>query len=97
MTSFNGRYSVHLESCFGDPAEEEICRKFLAASLAAYNRKSRPHDRLIGYEVHKVVWDYHVSPDDPMYGRIAERYALTAGGSSSRLRQEPDKPPPNSK
>jgi len=83
LTAFNGRYSVHLESCFGEPAEKEICRKFLAASLAAYNRKSRPHDRLIGYEVHKVIWDYQVSPDDPMHGRVAERYALTAGGLAS--------------
>jgi len=83
LLSFNGRYVVHLESCFGDPAEEQICRRFLTASLAAYNRKSRPHDRLIGYEVDKVIWDYHVSPDDPMHGRIVERFALTAGGLSS--------------
>ena len=58
----------------------EICGKFLAASLPAYHRKSRPHDRLVGYEVQKVIWDYRVSPDDPMYGRVARAYTMTAGG-----------------
>jgi predicted DCC family thiol-disulfide oxidoreductase YuxK len=91
LTSFNGRYSIHLWSCFeDDPAEEEICRKFLTASLAAYNRKSPPHERLIAYEVHEVIWDHRVSPDDPMYGRVAERVTVTAGGAWSRLPHGPD-------
>jgi predicted DCC family thiol-disulfide oxidoreductase YuxK len=96
LTSFNGRYSPALEACFGNPAEKQICGKFLAASLTVYNRKSRPHDRLIGYEVDKVIWDYHVSPDDPMHGRTAERFALKAGGLSSRVPPGPDKSPTNS-
>ena len=77
LTAFNGRYSVHLESCFGNPAEKEICRKFLAASLAAYNQKSQPRRTGAGYEIHKVIWDYRVTPEDPMYGRVAERYVFT--------------------
>jgi hypothetical protein len=82
--SFNGRYTVAIEDCFGEPAEKEICGKFLTASLAAYNKKSRPQDRLTGYEVHKIVWDFHLSPNDPMHGRTAERFALTVGGASHR-------------
>jgi hypothetical protein len=89
LTSFNGRYSVHLDACFRDAVAEEICRKFLAASLVAYNRKSPPQERLIGYELQKIIWDYRVAPDDPMYGRIAERFTITASGLSSRLSQGP--------
>ncbi|PWT80818.1 MAG: hypothetical protein C5B57_11615 [Blastocatellia bacterium] len=78
---FNGRYSPAIEGCFGEPAEKEICRKFLNANLAAYNSKSRPEDQLNSYEVDKVVWDFELSPQDPLYGRIADRFTVMVNAS----------------
>jgi predicted DCC family thiol-disulfide oxidoreductase YuxK len=88
---FNARYRVAaFEDCFGEPAQKEICQKFLTASMAAYNKKSRPQDRLIGYEIDKMIWDYHVTPADPMHGHTVERFLTAVSGLS---RRSPEKIP----
>jgi predicted DCC family thiol-disulfide oxidoreductase YuxK len=77
---FNGRYRMAAyEDCFGEPAQRKICQKFLSASLAAYNRKSRASDRLTRYEIDKVIWDFHLAPDDPMHGHTVERVVSGVG------------------
>jgi predicted DCC family thiol-disulfide oxidoreductase YuxK len=75
---FNQRYRIAAyEHCFGQPAEKDVCRKFLSATMAVYNQKSAPRDRFTSLEVNKWLWDFRSSPDDPMRGRIAERYVFT--------------------
>ena len=75
---FNARYRIAAyEHCFGTPAEKDVCRKFLSATMAVYNQKSGSRDKFTGLEVEKWEWDFRASPDDPMYGRIAERYVFT--------------------
>jgi predicted DCC family thiol-disulfide oxidoreductase YuxK len=77
---FNGRYRMAAyEDCFGEPAQRQICQKFLSASLAAYNRKSRASDRLTRYEIDKVMWDFRLTPDDPMHGHTVERVVSAVG------------------
>ena len=75
---FNARYRVAAyEHCFGQPAEKDVCRKFLSATMAVYNQKSAPGDRLTSLEVNKWLWDFRSSSHDPMRGRIVERYVFT--------------------
>jgi hypothetical protein len=84
---FNSRYAQTLEGCFGEPTEKEICRKYLTANLAAYNQKVRPEDRLTGYEIDQLTWDFQAAPDDPDHGRVADRYVLSPFESSSDSRE----------
>src|SRR5262245_37455923 len=84
---FNARYMQLVEDCFGGPAEKEICRKYLTANIAAYNKRVSPEQGLVGYEIDKLTWDFHVS-DDPGHGQVADRYVLPPGESPPRSPQE---------
>jgi hypothetical protein len=82
---FDGRYSPFLSMCFGKPhrrpanphAEDiDVCRKFLMASGAAYNRKARPGGKVTQLEIQAWEWDFGSHPLDPEYGRLIDRFVV---------------------
>jgi hypothetical protein len=49
--ALDGRYSPHVEKCFGERTGDiEICTQFLRAA-AAYNKKAPPGGRVTQYEI----------------------------------------------
>ena len=82
---FDARYDPFLEMCFGRPHlrhpspvanDARMCRAFLAASGAAYNRKARPGAKVTQIEIQAWSWDFRANPTDPQYGRLADRFVL---------------------
>jgi hypothetical protein len=82
---FDARYDPFLAMCFGKPhprhsspeAEDaHVCRQFLAASGAAYNRKARPGAKVTQLEIQTWDWDFGSNPSDPEYGRMVDRFVL---------------------
>jgi len=82
---FDARYDPFLAMCFGKPhprhaspeAEDaHVCRKFLAASAAAYNRTARPGAQVTQLEIQAWDWDFGSNPSDPEYGRLVDRFVF---------------------
>jgi hypothetical protein len=82
---FDSRYEPFLAMCFGRPhprhaspeAEDaHVCRTFLAASAAAYNRRARPGAKVTQLEIQAREWDFASNPSDPEYGRWVDRFVL---------------------
>ena len=82
---FDGRYNPYLSMCFGEPyrrpasgptAPAEVCRQFLEASAAAYNRTARPGRRINQVEIQLWEWDFRSHPEDPQHGRPVDRFTL---------------------
>jgi hypothetical protein len=83
--AYDSRYEPFLAMCFGrshhrhpSPEAEDahVCRKFLAASAAAYNRRARPDARVTQLEIQAWEWDWGSTPSDPEYGRLVDRFVL---------------------
>ena len=75
--ALDARYTPHLEKCFEEwPGDVEICKKFLSAAAAAYNKKAQPGERVIQYEIKVWIWDFLSYPSDPNYGKLADRFAF---------------------
>jgi predicted DCC family thiol-disulfide oxidoreductase YuxK len=75
--ALDGRYLPHLEKCFGEqPGDVEICKKFLSAAAAAYNKKAQPGERVTQYEIQVWIWDFLSYPSDPNYGKLTDRFAF---------------------
>jgi predicted DCC family thiol-disulfide oxidoreductase YuxK len=75
--ALDGRYSPHLEKCFGEqPGDVELCKKFLSAAAAAYNKKVQPGERVTQYEIQVWLWDFCSYPFDPNYGKLTDRFAF---------------------
>jgi hypothetical protein len=82
---FDGRYNPYLSMCFGEPYRRpasgptdhaQVCRQFLEASAAAYNRTARPGRRINQVEIQVWEWDFRSHPKDPRYGRPVGRFTL---------------------
>ncbi|MFL5589090.1 MAG: DCC1-like thiol-disulfide oxidoreductase family protein [Ktedonobacteraceae bacterium] len=75
--ALDNRYSPYLEKCFGEsPGDVEICKKFLNAAAAAYNKKVQPGERVTQYEIQVWIWDFRSYPFDPNYGKLTDRFAF---------------------
>jgi hypothetical protein len=75
--AWDARYSRFLTRCFQDqPKDVEICKKFLSAAAAAYNKKARPGERVTQYEIQVWNWDFHAYPFDPNYGSLTQRFVF---------------------
>jgi len=75
--ALDGRYSPHLEKCFGEQAGDvELCKKFLSAAASAYNKKAQPGERVTQYEIQVWLWDFRSFPLDPNYGKLTDRFAF---------------------
>ena len=74
--ALDNRYSPALEMCIEQktPADVEICRKFLTANAAAYNRKARPGRKITAYELQVWTWDFRSNPGDTNYGTLTKRF-----------------------
>jgi len=75
--ALDNRYSPHLDKCFGEqPGDVEICKKFLSAAAAAYNKKAQPGERVTQYEIQVWIWDFLSYPFDPNYGKLTDRFVF---------------------
>ena len=75
--ALDNRYSPHLDKCFGEqPGDVELCKKFLSAAAAAYNKKAQLGERVTQYEIQVWIWDFLAHPFDPNYGKLSDRFAF---------------------
>jgi predicted DCC family thiol-disulfide oxidoreductase YuxK len=75
--ALDNRYAPHLDKCFEEqPSDVEICKKFLSAAAAAYNKKAQPGERVTQYEIQVWSWDFLSYPSDPNYGKLTDRFAF---------------------
>jgi predicted DCC family thiol-disulfide oxidoreductase YuxK len=75
--ALDNRYAAHLDKCFGEhPGDVELCKKFLSAAAAAYNKKAQPGERVTQYEIQIWIWDFLSYPFDPNYGNLTDRFAF---------------------
>jgi hypothetical protein len=74
--SYDGRYSRVIQKCFGQPADVDVCKKFLTANASAYNKRALPGGKLTHYEIQKWTWDFRNNPSDPKYGNLTDRLIL---------------------
>jgi len=75
--ALDNRYVPHIKKCFrGQPGHIEICKKFLSAAAAAYNKKAQPGERVTQYEIQVWTWDFLAYPSDPNYGKLTDRFAF---------------------
>jgi predicted DCC family thiol-disulfide oxidoreductase YuxK len=75
--ALDGRYAPYLEKCFREqPGDVEICKKFLRAAAAAYNKKAQPGERVTQYEIQVWSWDFLAYPADPNYGKLIDSFAF---------------------
>jgi hypothetical protein len=75
--ALDNRYASHLVKCFGEqPGDVELCKKFLSAAAAAYNKKAQPGERVMQYEIQVWIWDFLSYPSDPNYGKLTDRFAF---------------------
>jgi predicted DCC family thiol-disulfide oxidoreductase YuxK len=80
--AWDARYSRFLARCFQErPADVAICKTFLRAAAAAYNKQVPPGERVTHYEIQVWHWDFRASPFDPNYGQWIDRfvYDITTG------------------
>lgn len=89
--ALDARYSPHLDRCFGKrPADVDMCKKFLTAAAAAYNKKVRPGERVTQYEVQTWLWDFLSHPSDENYGRLIDRFVLDIKTGKTLREKRPD-------
>jgi hypothetical protein len=90
---FDGRYNPFLAMCFGKPhrrpanpdvEDSRVCREFLTASGAAYNRKARPGRRVTQLEIQAWEWDFGAHPSDPQHGRVVDRFVIDIEAERNR-------------
>jgi hypothetical protein len=75
--AWDARYNRFLGKCFQDrPEEVAICKKFLSAAAAAYNKKAQPGKRITQYEIQIWTWDFRSYPSDPNYGHLISNFVL---------------------
>jgi len=75
--ALDNRYSRFLAQCFEEQSSDvEICKKFLRAAAAAYNKKAQPGERVTQYEIQIWTWDFLSYPSDPNYGQLIDRFAF---------------------
>jgi predicted DCC family thiol-disulfide oxidoreductase YuxK len=75
--AWDARYSRFLGKCFQDrPEDVAVCKKFLSAAAAAYNKKAQPGDRVTQYEIEVWSWDFNSHPFDPDYGDLTDRFVF---------------------
>jgi hypothetical protein len=75
--ALDARYSRHIQKCFSkQPGDVEICKTFLSAAAAAYNKKAQPNARITQYEIQVWIWDFLSHPSDPNYGKLTDRFTL---------------------
>jgi predicted DCC family thiol-disulfide oxidoreductase YuxK len=86
--AWDARYSKFLDKCFeGQPEAVAICKKFLSAAAAAYNKKAPPGKRVTQYELQVWTWDFRSYPFDPNYGHMTRRFILEIN-TGRALREE---------
>jgi hypothetical protein len=86
--AWDARYSRFLAKCFQDqPKAVAICKKFLSAAAAAYNKKAPPGERVTHYEIQVWNWDFRSYPFDPNYGHMTHRFILEIN-TGRALREE---------
>jgi hypothetical protein len=86
--AWDARYSRFLAKCFqGQPEAVAICKKFLSAAAAAYNKKAPPGERVTHYEIQAWTWDFRSYPFDPNYGHMTHRFILEIN-TGRALREE---------
>jgi predicted DCC family thiol-disulfide oxidoreductase YuxK len=85
--ALDGRYQVALDRCFGNAANVSVCEKFLVASASAYNARSRPGNKLTGYEIQTWKWNFLSNPRDPDHGELDRRFIVdvTSGQPPEKL------------
>jgi hypothetical protein len=99
--ALDNRYSPFLAKCFAEkPGHVEICKKFLRAAAAAYNKKARLGERVTQYEIQVWHWDFRSHPLDANYGHLTDRFVFEIN-TGRALRQRdlaarsgPDAAPP---
>ena len=75
--ALDNRYSPHIDKCFKDEAADvELCKKFLRAAAAAYNKKAPPGEKVTRYEIQVWNWNFLSHPFDPDYGKLTDRFAF---------------------
>jgi predicted DCC family thiol-disulfide oxidoreductase YuxK len=91
--ALDNRYAPYLDKCFGElPDDVEICKKFLNAAAAAYNKKAQPGERVTQYEIQVWNWDFLSYPSDPNYGKLTDRFAFEINtGRALREKQLEDR------
>jgi predicted DCC family thiol-disulfide oxidoreductase YuxK len=89
--ALDARYSRHIQKCFSkSPGDVEICKKFLGAAAAAYNKKAQPSARITQYEIQVWTWDFLSHPDDPNYGKLTDRFTFEVNTGRALRDKEPD-------
>jgi len=90
--SLDNRYSPHIDKCFKDEAADlELCKKFLRAAAAAYNKKAPPGEKVTRYELQTWNWNFLSHPFDPDYGKLTDRFAFEINtGKVLRERSQED-------
>jgi predicted DCC family thiol-disulfide oxidoreductase YuxK len=85
------RYSPFIQKCFGErPGDVEICKKFLGAAAAAYNKKVQPGERLTRYEIQVWTWDFLAYPFDPNYGNLTDRFIFEIDTAKAWREKKPE-------
>jgi predicted DCC family thiol-disulfide oxidoreductase YuxK len=75
--ALDNRYSPYLDKCFKERlGDVEICKSFLSAAAAAYNKKTPPGRRVTQYEIQVWDWDFLAHPFDHNYGHLTDRFVL---------------------
>ena len=83
--ALDNRYSLFLWQCFEEkPSDVELCKKFLGAAAAAYNKKAQPSGRVTQYEIQLWTWDFRSYPFDPNYGKLTDRFVFEISTGKAR-------------
>ena len=79
--ALDNRFSLALDMCVEQkkPKDVDICKKFLTAQAAAYNRTARPEDKVNAYEIQLWNWDFQANPGDTNYGNLTKRFTFEVG------------------
>jgi predicted DCC family thiol-disulfide oxidoreductase YuxK len=86
--AWDARYSRFLAKCFQDQLEAvAICKRFLSAAAAAYNKRALPGERITHYEIQSWTWDFLSYRFDKNYGNMTERFILEIN-TGRALREE---------
>ena len=88
--ALDNRYAPHVGKCFGEKAGElELCKKFLTAAAAAYNRKAEAGKRVRQYEIERWAWDFRSHPLDPHYGALTDRFSFEIDTGKAIRHEQP--------